>query len=322
MGRLHDGISEGPNRSIFAAREPVCPEALGLRARAAPPQRARSAAGRDPRRPPGAAGGRAGGRRRRAWGRGASSRRRRRPRRRGRSARCRSRSRWAARRAASAASKPHGAMTSSSGSAADTSSQVVGCDGRPGSARRASPPAASIICGSQWPGTNGGSIHSATKTRGRRAPARSAASVERRTSSIAAAHLAGDLPPPLRHAEPRRERLDRCRDLVERGRVERDHGGADRAGRPELARADGAHRAQVLGDDHVRCQLVDERRVDRVQRPPVRDRRPHLSVDLDALELRAGRSAPRSRPGGARPPAGTCIRSSGRRGSRRGRGGR
>ena len=66
------------------------------------------------------------------------------------------------------------------------------------------------------------------------------------------AHLAGDLPPPLRHAEPRRERLDRCRDLVERGWVERDHLGADRAGRPELARADRAHRAQVLGDDHVR----------------------------------------------------------------------
>jgi hypothetical protein len=50
---------------------------------------------------------------------------------------------------------------------------------------------------------------------------------------------------------------------------------------PELT----AHREQVLGDDHVRPQLVDERRVDRVQRPPVRDRRPHLPVDLDALPV-------------------------------------
>jgi hypothetical protein len=40
-----------------------------------------------------------------------------------------------------------------------------------------------------------------------------------------------------------------------------------------------------MPDLHVRPQLVDERRVDRVQRPPVRDRLSHLPVDLDALPV-------------------------------------
>jgi hypothetical protein len=59
-------------------------------------------------------------------------------------------------------------------------------------------------------------------------PGRSADAVDRRS------HLGGDLRPPLWHAERLCERLDRCRDLVERGRIERDHPRADRAGAREL----------------------------------------------------------------------------------------
>ena len=67
--------------------------------------------------------------------------------------------------------RPHGIATTTSGRAARSSSQVAVRESRPGSPATLRPPASSIISGTQWPPTYGGSSHSSATTRGRGAPA-------------------------------------------------------------------------------------------------------------------------------------------------------
>src|SRR5207248_101248 len=96
-------------------------------------------------------------------------------------------------RAARSASKPQGARTTSSGSAARTASHVVGNEASPARPRISSPPASSTISGTQWPAANGGSSHSATKTRrdGRPATAACARPIFARISATTAAPRSG-----------------------------------------------------------------------------------------------------------------------------------
>ena len=70
-----------------------------------------------------------------------------------------------------------------SGSASRMRSQVVGIERSPGRAKTGRPPAATTNSGTQWPPTNGGSIHSSTKTVGPGRPARCAAVRSRRTDN-------------------------------------------------------------------------------------------------------------------------------------------
>ena len=126
-------------------------------------------------------------------------------------------SRPSVRRRASSASNPHAATTTSSGSRARAASHVVRCDRSPGRPRTSSPPASATISGTQCPALNGGSTHSATKTRRRDAAAVAAPVLGERLP-----HPLGQLHPTVRDVEPCREHLDRPGDALERHRVERD----------------------------------------------------------------------------------------------------
>ena len=115
-----------------------------------------------------------------------------------------------------------------------------------------SPPARSTISGIQWPGANGGSVHSSSTTRGRgRVPTRRTTSARRRcvscTQGVGLDLAAGG---PAEHP-------DRLQHLGERVRVDGQHlGGAAEVGQRVVddRDVDGADRAQVLGDDQVGVQ--------------------------------------------------------------------
>jgi len=95
----------------------------------------------------------------------------------------------------------------------------------------------------------------------------------------------GDLLPALLDSKPAGEQPNRVSDVPEGTRIQRDDLGTNRACRRELAARGGADGADVLRDDHVRIELVDQLRVDGVQRPAVPQRVPHGLVDLEARKL-------------------------------------
>ena len=65
-----------------------------------------------------------------------------------------------------ARSYPHGAHTTTSGSSASASDHVTRTDFSPTVPMVGRPPAVVTISGTQWPGANGGSVHSRSSTRG------------------------------------------------------------------------------------------------------------------------------------------------------------
>ena len=139
--------------------------------------------------------------------------------------------------AASSTPKPHGPAITSSGSSDSTSSQVVDLEGWPCRPSTSSPPASSIISGSQCPAQNGGSIHSAKNTRRRGRPRTEAAA-----RAIVVQHLVRELVATRRDTESAPQHSHRLGNLAQRARVEREHLRADRAGRRKLAARDRAHR--------------------------------------------------------------------------------
>ena len=109
------------------------------------------------------------------------------------------------------------------------------------------------------PAASGRRRTAARSTRRRTPAAAGSPRTDAAAVSIVASHPRRDLLAALarRRAAPASS-ADRVRDLAERARIEREHLGADRAGRRELAARDGADRAQVLRHDQVRRELLDQ----------------------------------------------------------------
>ncbi len=185
-------------------------------------------------------------------------------------------------RAASSASKPHGAMTISSGCAARTTSQVVGRDGSPALPSTSMPPASSIISGSQCPAEKGGSIHSAKKMRRRGSPrtASAAASIVAHMSDDDLATALGAVERFARARGPSRRPRSACADRARACSLPR---GTRRRASP-LETAQTAQRSWVTirsgSSASIKC------RVDAVQRRAVAKRLAHCLVDLEARERR------------------------------------
>ena len=205
-----------------------------------------------------------------------------------------------------ARSKPHGATTTTSGVRACTSSQVTRRDFSPAVPSTARRRRASIISGIQWPGANGGSVHSRNITRGRARPGRGA-------RPPPAGPLAGDEVGGLALvAGGLAEGLDRDEHLVEGVGVDGQHlGGAAQVGERVVddRDVDGADGAQVLGDDQVGVEARPARprrggRGRRLAPSP----RPRTRRSRPASALRASRSSTRS--GGCGPRPGSRTRTS------------
>ena len=126
-------------------------------------------------------------------------------------------------------------------------------DSRPARRRRSAPPASSIISGTQWPPTYGGSSHSrASDPRARRSRDGIAHAVEPRLQ------LAAQLLAALRHAGASRQPRHVVQHLAEGAPGPARYARAARQPRGHLADVvvgDGADRAERLGDDQVRREL-------------------------------------------------------------------
>ena len=166
-------------------------------------------------------------------------------------------------RAAPSSRKPHGDTITTSARASpivDHSTPSELAPGRPSTQR---PPAASTMSGTQWPAVKAGSVHSSTSTAPGCRPTHGSCHVIEAASKIGddqagvvggAGRLAGA--------------HDRRQHLVERHRVERQHIG--RAGQVrqrlvDLRHVDGAHRAQILGDDEIGVEVLEGTPVEPVQ---------------------------------------------------------
>ena len=183
----------------------------------------------------------------------------------------------------------------------------------PGRPSTHSPPASSTSSGSQWPGANGGSTHSARKTRGRGGPA-----VAARSSASSRRMCAGTRARPRSGApSARTDGLDAGRDLVaataDRARASRTSTLA------ELTARDRADGAEVLGKQQVGREppagaAARRRRRASVLRRPLRVRRRRrratacaavstraaLTTGSDHEPRAASRTPPSGRRGGGR----------------------
>ena len=183
----------------------------------------------------------------------------------------------------SASPNPQGISTRISGSTSPSAAQVVSTDRPPSTPSSSQPPARRTCSGTQWPTANGGSSHSIAATRGGANPwsrrpttiSSTAWSRSRRPSTTSTRRVLG-----LGH---RAHRLDRVEDPLDRGRLEADdrHVPVEPPGDlVDLAVADGADPAQLLGDDQVGLGRRQRRVVEHVQRRVVVHRGLDRRVDL------------------------------------------
>ncbi len=90
---------------------------------------------------------------------------------------------------------------------------------------------------------------------------------------------------PARQHEVPGERADRLLDLLEVARIQRHGLDVDAGDALDLAARNGADLAEILRDDQVGGELLEQFRVDLVERPAVAERVAHGAVDLGAPEL-------------------------------------
>ena len=168
--------------------------------------------------------------------------------------------------------------TTTRGAAAATVSQVLCSEGSPAKPSTSMPPAMSTSCGVQWPATKTGSNHSIAAT-----GTRSALRTATRTASIRARWRA------MRSSAALRERVSWAmvrtspKDspsvcgsrATTRGRL-----GIVLGHRAHVVDADGAHRAQRLGDDQVGLELAQALGVELVDRLAALGALAHGGVDL------------------------------------------
>ena len=201
--------------------------------------------------------------------------------------------------------------TSSSGSTSRTAAQVVWTDRSPSRPRRSQPPARRICSGTQWPTANGGSSHSRPTTRTGGWPRSRRSATVRLERAEPLPEVGDDVDRSVLRVGHRPDGRDRVEDPLDRGRLERDDAdvGVDRPGDlVDLAVPDGAHRAQLLGQDQVRIGRLQGGLVELVERRPAVDRLADETVDLarralgqvvgragDRRDRRAPRAASRTR---------------------------
>ncbi len=196
------------------------------------------------------------------------------------------------------ASQPQGIATTTSGRAAASSSQPAVRDFVPALPRASSPPALSIISGTQWPPMNGGSSHSSASTRGRGAPATAS-----RTAVKAGLEPRAKLGRLLGGARGIAQPADVGEHLGEPLGVERDHrraGGEALGDRDHVVVGDRADLADRLGDDQVHLELAQGRLVELVEMAALAGALPHRGVDLPRRETLGDDAA--GEPSGGRPP--------------------
>ena len=178
--------------------------------------------------------------------------------------------------------------TSISGSTSRTASQVVGTDRSPSRPRRSQPPARRICSGTQWPTANGGSSHSRPTTRTGGCP-RSRRSARCVSSVLSRSRRLGDhVDRGVLGVGHRADRRDRVEDALDRRRLERHDAdvGVDRPGHlVDLAVADRADRAQLLGQDEVRVGRLERLLVELVERRAAVDRLADEAIDLTRRAL-------------------------------------
>src|SRR5882724_2708275 len=175
---------------------------------------------------------------------------------------------------ACAAIQPHGAISTTSGAAAITSSIVTRNDGVRAVPNTSCPPANAIISGTQCPPTYTGCNHSKNATRGCSrfswaAAAISCCSAPSRLPTASrlfadpqnvAPHVAKILRIQAQHFRPRIEFRQRARQIVRRRR---------------------ADVAQILRYNQIRRQRLQRFRVHGVHALPARDVLPHLPVNFE-----------------------------------------
>ena len=109
-------------------------------------------------------------------------------------------------------------------------------------------------------------------------------------------HLLHDRGALLGRAEPACDLEDARLDPGDPAWVERDDLGVDAAQAADLCARDGAHGAEILGEDHIRCERLDQFLVEGIERAPVGQRLADGAVDVEAPDR--GRVDPRSRDDG------------------------
>ncbi len=188
---------------------------------------------------------------------------------------------------------------------AATSAQVVAADRAPDVPSAATPPAAATMSGIQCPAVNGGSVHSTTATRGR-GPAGHGGSARRRDGPAATRRGRGGVGTPGRGADG----LDAGQHLVEGpGSMVRTSAVQPRcaSAASDVAHVDGAHRAEILGEDEMRVELPQRAFVQVIEVVARREPLADVAVDLpraqalrsQAASRRSSSSAPRA---GSRTP--------------------
>jgi len=98
-------------------------------------------------------------------------------------------------------------------------------------------------------------------------------------------HVADDRLARLIRSDPPGERANRLHHSLQRPRIERQDVRGDGAGTCKLGARDGTDRAEILRDDQIGGELLDQARVDDVQRVSVPHRSAHRRVDLQARQL-------------------------------------
>jgi hypothetical protein len=99
-------------------------------------------------------------------------------------------------------------------------------------------------------------------------------------------HVRDDLLAARSHAKPRCQDAHGLAHLAKRSRIEREHLRPHGTRGGELAARDGAHGAEILGDDQVGSELGNQVGVDAVQGPAVPHRFADHLADLQARERR------------------------------------
>lgn len=163
------------------------------------------------------------------------------------------------------------------------SSQVTLIDGVPGRPSTASPPASSIIPGTQWPPLNGGSDHSSAKVRGLSLPATAATtarSLSRRRSTKEAARNAAPVTAPT---SATREHL------LEGARIHRENLSVTPHHVESFVDVSGGHRAdgaEVLGQHQIRLKISHCLCIQAIDRFAVAETRTHQLVHLSRIGCR------------------------------------
>ena len=147
---------------------------------------------------------------------------------------------------------------------AATSSQSAVRDFSPGRPSTSSPPASSIICGTQWPPMNTGSSHSSAATRGRGAPSTASRTASSRRRPPPPAARPPRAPPA---ASARRGTSASTSPIVDGSSEITSRPRGQPAGRGDhVVEGDRAHLAHGLGHDQVGLELAQRGLVELVER--------------------------------------------------------